>query len=154
MNLNKVILVGHLTRDPELREFDNFKVCKFGIAVNTRLGKDKEEEVLFVDCSAWNKLADICMQYLGKGKAVLVEGRLKLDTWERDGKKNSKHSVVVDNMQMISGKNADKDDAPEKEFSPKKKKFDGVVQGNSAWKNFRIDEDVVSNKPDIDDLPF
>lgn len=147
MNLNKAIMVGRLTREPELREFDNFKVCNFGLAVNTKKGKDKsgqdrEEEVLFIDCTAWNKLADICMQYLSKGKAVLVEGRLKLDQWEKDGKKNSKHTVVVDNMQMVGTKGNEVDSGSSDKASPDNKSIVGT-QSN----NFKIDNVV-------DDLPF
>src|SRR3954462_7747841 len=84
-NYNKVILVGNLTRDPQLRYLPSqMAVCDFGLAVNhkyrTKNGEDREE-VLFIDVSAFGKQAEIINQYCQKGKQILVEGRLKYDTW-------------------------------------------------------------------------
>jgi single-strand DNA-binding protein len=108
-NYNKVILVGNLTRDPQLRYLPSqMAVVDFGLAVNhkfrTKTGEDREE-VLFVDCSAFGKQAEVINQYCQKGKQILVEGRLKYDTWEdkNGGGKRSKHSVVVDNFQFLGG---------------------------------------------------
>jgi single-strand DNA-binding protein len=110
-NYNKIILVGNLTRDPQLRYIpgSNMPVVDFGLAVNhryrTKTGEDREE-VCFVDCSAFGKQAEIINQYCTKGRPLLVEGRLKLDTWEdkQGGGKRSKHTVVLDNFQLLGGR--------------------------------------------------
>lgn len=109
-NYNKIILVGNLTRDPQMRYLPSqMAVTDFGLAVNhkfkTKTGEDREE-VLFIDCSAFGKAGEIINQYCQKGKQILVEGRLKYDTWEdkQGGGKRSKHSVVVDNFQFLGGR--------------------------------------------------
>src|SRR5438046_3842061 len=108
-NYNKIILVGNLTRDPQMRYLPSqMAVTDFGLAVNhkfkTKTGEDREE-VLFIDCSAFGKSGEIINQYCQKGKQILVEGRLKYDTWEdkQGGGKRSKHTVVVDNFQFLGG---------------------------------------------------
>ena len=85
-NYNKIILVGNLTRDPQMRYLPSqMAVTDFGMAVNhkfkTKTGEDREE-VLFIDCSAFGKAGEIINKYCQKGKQILVEGRLKYDTWE------------------------------------------------------------------------
>jgi single-strand DNA-binding protein len=109
-NYNKIILVGNLTRDPQLRYLPSqMAVCDFGLAVNhkyrTKNGEDREE-VLFIDVAAFGKQAEIINQYCQKGRPLLVEGRLKYDTWEdkQGGGKRSKHSVVIDNFQLLGGR--------------------------------------------------
>ena len=105
-NLNKVMLIGNLTRDPDLKYTPgNQAVCEFGLAVNrkyrTKEGEDREETT-FVDCEAWGKQAEVLKQYMTKGKPLFIEGRLKLDTWEdKDGGKRSKMRVVIENFQFI-----------------------------------------------------
>jgi len=109
--LNRVILLGNLTRDPELRFIAGKKpVCEVGLAVNDRYKKNDEwiEETMFVDLTLWGRLAEIANEYLCKGSPVLIEGRLKLDSWEKDGQKFSKHKVVVENLQML-GRPRDKE---------------------------------------------
>jgi single-strand DNA-binding protein len=109
-NFNRIILVGNLTRDPQLKYLPSqMAVVEFGLAVNhkfrTKDGQDREE-VLFIDCSCFGKGADVINRYCQKGKPLLVEGRLKYDTWEdkQGGGKRSKHSVVVDNFQLMGGR--------------------------------------------------
>ena len=109
-NYNKIILVGNLTRDPQLRYLPSqMAVCDFGLAVNhkfkTKSGEDRDE-VLFIDCSCFGRGGEIINQYCQKGKQILVEGRLKYDTWEdkQGGGKRSKHTVVVDNFQFLGGR--------------------------------------------------
>ena len=110
-SMNKVFLLGNLTRDPELSHTQGGSaLCKFGIAVN-RKWKDKNsgdtrEEVCFVDCVAWNRTAEIINQYLSKGSMALIQGRLQFNQWEdQQGNKRSKLEVVVDDCQfMPSGK--------------------------------------------------
>ena len=105
-SFNKVILMGNLTRDPGLRMTPGgLAIAKFGLAMNRKYTtKDGEsrEEVTFVDCDAFGKSAEIITQYVKKGGALFVEGRLKLDNWEtQSGEKRSKLSVVVDNFQLM-----------------------------------------------------
>src|SRR3954469_17305290 len=107
-SFNRVILVGNLTRDPELRYIPSgTAVTDIGLAVNNKhknQAGEWVEETTFVDITLWARLAEIASEYLTKGSSVLIEGRLKLDTWEKDGKKNSKLRVVGERMQMLGGK--------------------------------------------------
>ncbi|MCG3124075.1 MAG: Single-stranded DNA-binding protein [Phycisphaerales bacterium] len=104
-NFNKVILLGNLTRDPELRHTSgNQAVANIGLAVNRRWRSpdgEQREETTFVDCEAWGKTAEVMCQYLAKGRPVFIEGRLKLDQWEKEGQKFSKLRVVVENFQFV-----------------------------------------------------
>lgn len=105
---NRVILVGNLTRDPELRYIPSgTAVTEIGLAVNDRrknAAGEWVEETTFVDVTLWARTAEVASEYLTKGSSVLIEGRLKLDTWEKDGKKNSKLRVVGELMQMLGGR--------------------------------------------------
>ncbi len=107
-SFNRVILVGNLTRDPELRYIPSgTAVCDVGLAVNDRRKTASGEwidETTFVDVTLWSRTAEVASEYLSKGSPVLIEGRLKLDTWEKDGKKNSKLRVVAEKMQMLGTK--------------------------------------------------
>lgn len=107
-SFNKVILVGNVTRDIELRSINSASsVCDLGIAVNDRKKTASGEwvdEVTFIDVTLWNRTAEIAAEYLGKGSSVLIEGRLKLEQWETDGQKRSKLKVIGDRMQMLGGK--------------------------------------------------
>jgi len=109
-SVNRVILVGNLTRDPQLKYLPSqTPVAEFGLAMNRRFktatGEDREE-VCFVDCSAFGRPAEIINQYCQKGKLIFIEGRLKFDTWEdkQGGGKRSKLSVVVENFQFLGAK--------------------------------------------------
>ena len=97
-SFNRVILVGNLTRDPELRYTPSgTPVCDIGLAVNDKRKNPNGEwieETTFVDVTLWARTAEVASEYLGKGSQVLIEGRLKLDTWETDGQKRSKLKVV------------------------------------------------------------
>ena len=102
---NRVVLLGHLTRDPEARQLQSGTLCGFSLAVNHRF-KDREgnqkEEVCFVDCTAFGKTADAIAKYATKGRLLLVEGRLKLEQWTaKDGSKRSAHRVVVEQFQFM-----------------------------------------------------
>jgi single-strand DNA-binding protein len=108
--LNKVFLMGNLTRDPELRRLANgTAVTDLGLALNrSYLGKDgeKREEVVFIDVTVWDRQAETCCQYLKKGRAVHVEGFLKMDTWDdkTTGEKRSKFKVQADRVQFLDRK--------------------------------------------------
>jgi single-strand DNA-binding protein len=112
-SFNKVILAGNLTRDPELRYTPKGSaVAKIGLAVNrtwkTESGENKEE-VTFIDIEAWGRQAEVIAQYMRKGRPLLVEGRLKLDTWEDKNthQKQSKLKVVLESFSFIDSKGTD-----------------------------------------------
>jgi single-strand DNA-binding protein len=104
--------MGHLTRSPELKYTQSgTAVCKLGLAVN-RKWKDNEE-TLFIDVTAWAKLAENCSEYLEKGSAVHVIGFLKFETWENDkGFKQSKHSVVANDIQFLPRRETTDEEIP------------------------------------------
>ncbi len=108
-NYNKVILMGNLTRDPQLRYLpSNTAVCDFGLAVNRRYkGRDGEmkDETCFVDVDTFGRSAETINQYMNKGRAILIEGRLRFRQWTtEDGQKRSKLSVVAENFQFVGGR--------------------------------------------------
>lgn len=107
-SFNRVILVGNVTRDPELRYISSgTAVTDVGLAVNDRrknASGEWVEETTFVDVTLWGRTAEVAGEYVTKGSPLLIEGRLKLDTWEKDGKKNSKLRVVCDRMQLLGGR--------------------------------------------------
>ena len=108
-NYNKVLLMGNLTRDPELkRTATDMAVAQVSIAVNRRY-KDKtgeqREETTYVDCEAWGRTAETMAKYLSKGRPVFVEGRLKLDQWQdKDGNNRSKLKIVIENFQFVDSR--------------------------------------------------
>ena len=102
-SINKVLLAGNLTRDPDLRGLQNGNsVCDFGLAISEKYGE--REETVFVDVTAWGKTAEFCKKYLTKGTNVFIDGRLVLDTWEdrNGGGKRSKLKVVANSVQSLS----------------------------------------------------
>lgn len=107
-SFNRVILLGNLTRDVELKYLPSgMAVSEIGLAVNDRRKNQSGEwvdETTFVDITLWGRTAEVAGEYLSKGSQVLVEGRLKLDSWEKDGKKNYKLRVVGEKMQMLGAK--------------------------------------------------
>ena len=106
-NFNKVILAGNLTRDPEMRYTPKgMAIASFGMAINrthTSETGEKKEEVTFVDVTAFGRTAEVISQYLKKGRPILIEGRLKYDTWDdkQTGQKRSKLAVVADGFQFL-----------------------------------------------------
>src|SRR5215212_3715167 len=109
-SFNRVILLGNLTRDPEVRYTPKGSaVAEVGLAVNrnyTTEGGEKREETTFVDVTLWGRTAEIAGEYLKKGRPVLIEGRLQLDTWDdkQSGQKRSKLKVVGEAMQLLGGR--------------------------------------------------
>ena len=109
-SFNKVILLGNLTRDPEVRYTPKGSaVCDLGVAVNRQYTLDsgeKREEVTFVDVVLWSRLAEIAGEYLKKGRPIFIEGRLQLDTWDdkQTGQKRSKLRVIGETMQLLGGR--------------------------------------------------
>lgn len=148
---NKVILVGNLTRDCELRYLPSGSaVCTTGIATNRKFKNQQgeaKEEVCFIDITFFGRTAEIANQYLNRGKKVLVEGRLKLDQWtDQNGAKRSKHSVTVDNLQML--------DTKEGAYTPNS---NNAYQGNSYQQpsdNKYTGNDIPDIDIDEDEIPF
>lgn len=116
---SKVIMMGNLTRDPELKYLDSgTALTKFTVAVNrtwkSKQG-EKKEEVSFIDCTAWGRTAEVIAEYFAKGDPIMVEGHLKQESWETaEGQKRSKLGVQVEAFQFVGGKR-DRDEAPAQE---------------------------------------
>ncbi len=110
LQLNRVMLAGNLTRDPQVRFFANERaVADFGMAINRKYKASDgqmKEETTFVDIEAWGRTAELVGQYLTKGRGCYVEGRLRLDSWEdkESGQKRSKLKIVADNVQFLDSR--------------------------------------------------
>lgn len=128
---NKVLLMGNLTRDPELSYTpQGAAVCKLGLAVNNSYltsSGERKEDPLFIDIVVWKKQAENCATFLKKGRPVFIEGRLQLDRWEKDGQKHSKMKVVANQVKFIGakpkgdgvgGEEMAREEVPSKEASP------------------------------------
>ena len=144
-SFNKVILMGNLTRDPQLRYLpSNMAVCEFGLATN-RKWKDRDgnqkEEVCFVDVAAFGRGGEIINQYMTKGRTLLVEGYLRFESWTgQDGQKRSKLRVIVDNFQFVGGR-GDQPGAP------------GASQDRNAPPEDRGHSGPTAGPPEADELP-
>lgn len=106
-SFNRVVLMGNLTRDIELRYIGNgTAVTDIGLAVNDRVKRNDQwiDETTFVDITLWGRTAEVANEYLTKGSSVLIEGRLKMESWEKDGQKRTKLKVVGERMQMVGAK--------------------------------------------------
>lgn len=116
MNYNKLILVGRLTRDPELRHSQQGSaIVKFGIAVDDGYGENKKP--MFVDVSAFGKTAENLSKFFAKGDPILLDGKLTLQQWEKDGVKRSKHEMVAFTFDFIGGKQGQDEDRPARSSS-------------------------------------
>ncbi|OGL25921.1 hypothetical protein A3E49_02870 [Candidatus Saccharibacteria bacterium RIFCSPHIGHO2_12_FULL_49_19] len=162
-SFNQVILMGNLTRDPELRNTPNGQsVCNFGLALN-RSYKNADGEWVeatdFVDVVAWGPLGERVAQYLSKGRPALVNGRLQSRSWEQDGVKRSKLEVVAFDVTFLGGPGGapagDVDQtasAPEPESKPTVAKK-GAAKEKKAEKDVVI-EDIGDEPINLDDIPF
>jgi len=135
-NYNKVILMGNLTRDPQLSYLPSqTAVVDFGLAVNRRWTSkegEKREETCFIDCRAFGRPAETINKYMTKGRPILVEGRLTFDSWTaQDGSKRNKHRVTIENFQFLGG----------------------GTGGNQNIENGKISSPAAS-EPDVNDIPF
>ncbi len=110
-SFNRVVLMGNLVRNPELRYApgNNLPIVRTAIAVNRRY-KDKEE-VMFIDLVIFGKQAETMNSYATKGTQVLIEGRLSQNTWEQDGQKRSKHEIIVENFQLVGSRREKSDES-------------------------------------------
>lgn len=147
---NKVILMGNLTRDPEVRTTPNGQsVANFSIAVNrTWKGADgnQQESVSYIDCVAWARTGEVIAQYMQKGRPILVSGRLDQRSWEQDGQKRSKVEVVVEDFNFVGGGSGGGDFNSNTSASTNK----------SSKKNDEVEvEDIKDDEAiNLDDIPF
>lgn len=119
-NFNRVILVGNLTRDPQLRYTPSgTAVADFGIAVNRQWKSqdgESKEDVCFIDVSAWGRQGEVISEYKSKGDPILIEGRLQMQSWQgQDGQKRTKHVVVVESFQFLDRGGPRRESAPREE---------------------------------------
>ena len=164
-NLNKVLLIGNLTRDIELRYTPKGSaVTDISMAINrtyTLESGERREETVYVDVVLWGRQAELASQYLHKGRPVFIEGRLQLDTWDdkETGQKRSKLRVVGEQMQFIGGRN----DAPaQQQAAPYPQQGTGSAPGYSSKEPFERQTPLPPNtlsEPDFeseedDDIPF
>ena len=144
-SFNKVILLGNLTRDPEVRYTPKGSaVCDLGIAVNrqyTLESGEKREEVTFVDVTLWSRLAEIAGEYLKKGRPVFIEGRLQMDSWDdkQTGQKRTKLRVIGETMQLLGSRpsGAAGDESP-----------------RPSAKTAAPPKPAAASEPDEDEIPF
>ncbi len=164
-SFNQVILMGNLTRDPELRTTPNgTSVCGFSLALNRSYKNadgDWQEATDFIDVVAWGALGERVTQYLSKGRAALVSGRLQQRTWEQDGQKRSKVEVVANDVTFIGGPGggAAAATAVDETAEPAKKTSKKTADPSSAKATEDKEEDVViediGDEPiNLDDIPF
>ena len=154
-NFNKVILLGNLTRDPEVRYTPKGSaVTEIGLAVNrvyTTEGGEKREETTFVDVTLWGRTAEIAGEYLKKGRPVLIEGRLQLDTWDdkTSGQKRSKLKVVGEGLQLLGARPGGGGSS-----EPEEGASDGGERSSSRPKSSAPPPRPASSAPDEDEIPF
>lgn len=155
---NRVIMVGNLTKDPELKQLNSGQsVCRLNLASNRQF-KNRQtgamvQEVCFIDIDVWGPQAETCKSYLQKGRQVLIEGRLKLDTWkENDGQARSKHSIVADRVVFMPGGQGGAELASMEGFAddamPKPSSMASAKTSRPAETGFK------DEAPFEDDLPF
>jgi single-strand DNA-binding protein len=158
-SLNKVFLMGNLTRDPEVRQVgSNNSVCTFGLAVNRRFSTaqgEEREETCFVDIETWGKQAETCGRYLRKGAPALIEGRLRLDRWEdrQSGEARSRLLVRAERVQFMSAPERSSEDSSSGDRAP--------VPQRPAARHDRDNQAPAREIPDFepiepsdDDIPF
>ncbi len=138
--MNKYIALGNLTKNPETKDVGEYKVTTFGLAVNDIVYKNKEKQqlVTYIDVETWGKQAENCAKYLQKGKRVLVEGKLRLNSWEKNGEKRSKIYCIGDKITFLN-----QDQGSDSSSKPPKKE-------DNIEENVENSEDEDS----IDDVPF
>jgi single-strand DNA-binding protein len=141
---SKAIIVGNITRDPELRSTPSgAQVCSFSVAVN-RNYKDssgsQQESVSFIDCSAWGRAAEIIAQYAKKGSGILVSGRLEQRSWEdKEGQKRSRVEIVVEDFNFVGGSAGE----------------GGGSKGSSKASSQDVAPEDISDEPiDLSEIPF
>lgn len=160
-SFNRVILVGNLTRDVDVRYTpQGTAVTDIGLAVNDRIKKQGEwvDETTFVDVTMWSRTAEIAGEYLSKGSPVLIEGRLRYETWEQDGNKRSKLKVVCERMQMLGsrggGSGGGGQSRPNSNTQPNnnQQNSNNVAEAQSSYSGGQ--QQQTSSVPPEDEVPF
>ncbi|MBI5357435.1 single-stranded DNA-binding protein [Candidatus Saccharibacteria bacterium] len=153
-SFNQVVLMGNLTRDPELRQIPSGQsVCSFSLALNRSYkGSDGEwqEATDYVDVVAWAALGERVAQYVTKGRPVLVSGRLQSRSWEQDGQKRSKLEVVAQDVTFLGGRNDDGGSS----FSPAESSKPSSTKTTKTKDKDVVIEDVDDQPINLDDIPF
>ena len=147
---NRCVLIGNVTRDPELKHIPSgLAVVDLGLAINHRRKQGDEwvEEVDFIDVTLFGRTAEIVAEYCTKGSPLFVEGRLKLEQWEKDGEKRSKLKVIGENIQLLGSKNGGSDASQNEE--PQAKKSAGRPAGKKAAK-----QEQPKNTEKLEEIPF
>lgn len=139
--MNKYLAIGNLTQDPVCKDVGQSKVCTFGIAVNEYFYKNNEKQktTLFLDVETWSKQAENCVKFLEKGKKVAIEGKLKINSWEKNGQKFNKIYCVADKVHFLGS---------EEGATPNPQKVTKEIKEQEKVENFEDDIE------DIDDIPF
>ena len=153
-SFNRVVLVGNLTRDVDLRYTpQGTAVTDIGLAVNERVKRNDQwiDEANFFDVTLWGRLAEIAGEYLSKGSSVLIEGRLKQETWEQEGKKRSKVKVVAEKLQMLGGRPGGGSSAGGGNQSSGNQSSGG---GNKTAEDQQAYSGSSQGAPPADDVPF
>jgi single-strand DNA-binding protein len=152
-SLNKTMLIGNLTRDPEVRYTPKgMAVCDISLAINhkyTTEGGEKKQDVTFIDCTAWGKTAELIGQYLNKGSSLYVEGRLTTESWEgkQTGAKRSRMKVTVEVMQFLGGSREQSAEPRQKQDRPISEQLKQRNQPSTPPANDGMDDD-------LDEIPF
>ncbi len=172
-DLNKAMIIGNLTRDPEMRTTPNGQqVANFGVATNRQWKNQQgetQEQAEFHNIVVWGKLAEICNQYLAKGRRAYFEGRLQTDTWEaQDGSKRSKTQIVADDMILLDSRgaggqggsagpagqaNSGGSQVPAQPTEAEASQA-GAPSGKDDKKSDKKDKDAPGEDPSLDDIPF
>ena len=155
-SINQVIMMGNLTRDPELRQTPNGQsVCSFSLALN-RSYKDRndqwQEATDFIDVVAWASLGERVSQYLSKGRRCLVQGRLQSRSWEQDGQKRSKVEVLANDVTFLDGRGGD--DGSSYDSGASSSSGDKPTPNKKPTKDDVVIEDVDDEPINLDDIPF
>ncbi len=155
MDLNRAMIIGNVTRDPEVRTTPTGQtVCSFGIATNQQWNDaqgQKQQRTEFHNVVAWGKLAEICGQYLGKGRKTYIEGRLQTREWEApDGQKRSRTEIVADNMIMLDRKEPGAS-APAQAVATA---MPPATDASSSAQAAAIDHGVGDQEIKLEDIPF
>ncbi len=156
MDLNRAMIIGNVTRDPELRTTATGQtVCSFGIATNqqwTDAQGQKQQRTEFHNVVAWGKLAEICGQYLGKGRKTYIEGRLQTREWEApDGQKRNRTEIVADNMIMLDRKEPGAPSAPRPVTTGP---ATPAVSEDASAQAAALDRGVSDQEIRLEDIPF
>lgn len=161
--INKVIIMGRLTRDPELKYTSSSKsICTFSVAMNKKYknsaGEDKEEKC-FVDVIVWGSVGEACSKYIKKGSNVFIEGKLNMESWDdkNTGAKRTKINVVAENVVFIDGAKGD-DSKPSSQQQSNTHRYSNadkptehsIAKGNA----YQPQRDVNNNQSEEDDIPF